>query len=203
MMEKFPQENSLNSMEGVPRQDIPLDFVEGESESVPIKKENEAQPRMVEFTTDMWQQYKELRLRSGETEPEAWGASIRAEPEKDELYWRQKLEDPHFKMFAIEMDGKIVAMCGLQQKSDGRFFGRRLYVAPEYRGKGLAKVLLDRVLDEAKSRGAKNIYLGVTDGLPALGLYKTMGFTEIGRHKDEMRGDGSVRDEIILEKKFE
>ncbi|MDP3996186.1 MAG: hypothetical protein Q8P86_00640 [bacterium] len=36
MTEKIPQPNSLDSMEGLPRQDISLDFKEGNSEVVPI-----------------------------------------------------------------------------------------------------------------------------------------------------------------------
>lgn len=156
-----------------------------------------------ELNGDMWQKYKEVRLRSGETNPEAWGSSIQKEPEKDEEYWRGKLEDPNFRMFAIEMDDKIVAMLGLQQKPDGRWFLRRLYSVPEMRGKGLAKVLIDRVLNEARKSGAEKIYLGVTEGIPAINLYKRLGFKEIGRNKDEIRGDGKPRDEILMEKKFE
>jgi len=39
MSEKFPEPNSLDSLEGVPRQDIPLEFEEGESEDIPIHGE--------------------------------------------------------------------------------------------------------------------------------------------------------------------
>lgn len=201
-MEKVPESNSLDSMEGVPSS-----TTEAKLGKTAEFNENRAslkeQPDIFELSSDMWQKYKDLRLLSGETDPQAWGVSIQAEPEKGEVYWRKKLEDPNFKMFAIEMDGKIVAMAGLQQKPDGRFFGRRLYVDPRYRGRGFARILLDKILNEARSRGAKNVYLGVTEGISAIGLYKNLGFTEIGRSKDEVRGDGKPRDEILMEKKFE
>ncbi len=105
-------------------------------------------------------------------------------------------------MFAIEEEGTLVAMIGLQQKADGRFFGRRLYVDPEHRGKGFGGILFGKMLDEAKNLGAKKLYLGVTEGISALKMYTSMGFNEIGRHKDEMRGDGKLRDEILMEKEL-
>ena len=201
MIEKFPEPNSLDSMEGVPSStDKEKTKVISESAENPVNLEKLP---IFELNGDMWQKYKEVRLRSGETNPEAWGSSIQKEPEKDEEYWRGKLEDPNFRMFAIEMDDKIVAMLGLQQKPDGRWFLRRLYSVPEMRGKGLAKVLIDRVLNEARKSGAEKIYLGVTEGIPAINLYKRLGFKEIGRNKDEIRGDGKPRDEILMEKKFE
>ncbi len=81
MSEKFPEPNSLDSMEGVPSK-------------TPENPEMSEKPDIFELTSDMWQKYKALRLKSAETDPQAWGKSVQTEPEKDEMYWRQKLDDP-------------------------------------------------------------------------------------------------------------
>lgn len=53
-----------------------------------------------------------------------------------------------------------------------------LYVAPELRGQGLGRALLDGALELCRERGAKFIGLGTsTDDVAALGLYESAGFT--------------------------
>jgi ribosomal protein S18 acetylase RimI-like enzyme len=53
-----------------------------------------------------------------------------------------------------------------------------LYVAPELRGVGLGRALLDGALALSRERGAKYIGLGTsTDDVAARGLYESAGFT--------------------------
>jgi ribosomal protein S18 acetylase RimI-like enzyme len=53
-----------------------------------------------------------------------------------------------------------------------------LYVAPEHRGQGLGRALLDGALELSRERGAGYIGLGTsTDDIAALGLYESAGFT--------------------------
>ncbi|TCL49670.1 ribosomal protein S18 acetylase RimI-like enzyme [Thermolongibacillus altinsuensis] len=50
-----------------------------------------------------------------------------------------------------------------------------MYTIPEYRGKGLARTLLQNCIEECKKIGVKRIWLHASnDGMP---LYKSMGFT--------------------------
>ncbi|WP_256218372.1 GNAT family N-acetyltransferase [Bacillus sp. MUM 116] len=50
-----------------------------------------------------------------------------------------------------------------------------MYTVPEYRGKGLAKRLLENCIDESKKSGVKRIWLHASeDGEP---LYRKMGFS--------------------------
>jgi ribosomal protein S18 acetylase RimI-like enzyme len=53
-----------------------------------------------------------------------------------------------------------------------------LYVAPDQRGKGLGRALLDGALQLCRERGAKYVGLGTaTDDVAAIGLYESAGFT--------------------------
>jgi putative acetyltransferase len=56
-----------------------------------------------------------------------------------------------------------------------------LYVRPLARGKGLGKILMLRLIEEARSAGYRELYGDtLTSMTQALEMYKRMGFTEVG-----------------------
>lgn len=61
---------------------------------------------------------------------------------------------------------------------------KRLYVAPGHRGRGLGRLLMDRVLSEATVLGYERLVL---DSLPSMGaaraLYESLGFAEISPYR--------------------
>jgi ribosomal protein S18 acetylase RimI-like enzyme len=59
------------------------------------------------------------------------------------------------------------------------------YVAPEHRGRGLGRALLERVLEFARGRGAGRIDLGTAvDDRAARALYESLGFTNFEKPDD-------------------
>ncbi len=57
---------------------------------------------------------------------------------------------------------------------------KRLYVRPEYKGKGIGRALTERIIKEAKLHGYKKMRLDTLDRLErAVDLYKKLGFKEI------------------------
>lgn len=57
---------------------------------------------------------------------------------------------------------------------------KRMYVAPEYRGRGVAKALLAAVEDAARQAGRKRIWLETGTAQPeAIGLYERSGYARI------------------------
>ena len=78
-----------------------------------------------------------------------------------------------------------VAMIGLRALSDTIGEMKRLYVQPSARGHGLARALIVRLLDEARTLGYREIRL---DTLPmmddAQALYAALGFTDIAASYD-------------------
>ena len=80
---------------------------------------------------------------------------------------------------------------------DGRAAGFALYrtisdeaellllaVSPEFRRRGIGRMLLDQFLDQARDSGAGRVHLEVREGNPAVIMYRLAGFGVAGRrHK--------------------
>ena len=63
-----------------------------------------------------------------------------------------------------------------------------LYVAPERRGEGLGRALMELAIEEARRAGADHMDLGTSeDDVAARGLYESLGFTN-----REGRPDGPI-----------
>ena len=60
-------------------------------------------------------------------------------------------------------------------------------VMPAMRGRGVGMRLLERLAQDAADREVMRIFLEMRDGNPALKLYRTFGFREVGRRKGYYR----------------
>lgn len=61
----------------------------------------------------------------------------------------------------------------------------RIGVLPEFRGRGVARKLLDQALEIWRSRGASHVWLEVREtNAAALGLYQSRGFELVGKRAD-------------------
>jgi ribosomal-protein-alanine N-acetyltransferase len=85
--------------------------------------------------------------------------------------------------------------------ADGRSAGFALYraisdeaellllaVSPEFRRRGIGKMLLDQFLDHARDRGVSRVHLEVREGNPAVILYRSAGFSVAGRRPKYYHG---------------
>lgn len=85
------------------------------------------------------------------------------------------------------VDGQAAGCVALRRLEDERCEGKRLYVRPEFRGRGVGRALVEWIIAEARAAGYREM-LG--DTLPAmdraLAMYERMGFERIeaysGRH---------------------
>jgi ribosomal-protein-alanine N-acetyltransferase len=72
-------------------------------------------------------------------------------------------------------------------------------ISPNYRGKGIGKMMMERVIREAESRECRNLILSVRESnLPAIKLYAGFGFVEIHRRHGYYRFP--AEDAIIMMK---
>ena len=95
-------------------------------------------------------------------------------------------------VYILTVDGEYVAECDLVYDNPeyGTVPGKRLYlsrliVKKEQRGKGYGKAITQHILTLAKEKGYREIALGVNrDNAPAVGLYKSLGFTAYEEAED-------------------
>lgn len=70
---------------------------------------------------------------------------------------------------------------------------RRIYVSRERHGQGIAQALMDAVLDAARGRGARTIWLGVWERNPrAASFYRKYGFERVGEHTFMLGSDAQT-----------
>lgn len=63
-----------------------------------------------------------------------------------------------------------------------------LGVSPQHRRRGIGRMLLDHFIDQARENGSSHIHLEVRDGNPAVGMYRSAGFSCVGRRRKYYRG---------------
>lgn len=106
---------------------------------------------------------------------------------------RAQLADPHQEMrVAQDRDGAIqgaahigpmkLPVPGASAPEAFELF--RLYLTPEAKGRGLADALMLWALDEARGRGASEMYLGVfSENARAIAFYMRHGFEKVGEYE--------------------
>lgn len=72
-----------------------------------------------------------------------------------------------------------------------------LAVDPQYRQRGLGRILLDKLRIDAASRGARRLLLEMRKGNPAEALYRTFGFYSIGERREYYRTPNGERLDAI------
>jgi molybdate transport system substrate-binding protein len=91
---------------------------------------------------------------------------------------------------AVAPDGRVVGSCGIAPLEGRTWDLRKMYLAPEARGRGLGKRLLARILAFAKSKGAARVELETASVLKeAISLYTQAGFIPIERPLQARRCD--------------
>ncbi len=92
---------------------------------------------------------------------------------------------------ALDNDNKIIGTIGIEYVNNDETYLKKLYVLKEYRGTGLAKELLNEVIQFSRKKGFKRIYLSTYGKLErANSFYLKNGFIEYkNRNANELNGD--------------
>lgn len=95
-------------------------------------------------------------------------------------------------------DRTLLGFGGLRQKENNRAELCNLHVHPHQQGKGYGKYIAQVLVDDARELGYDTIELHVTATQnAAIGLYKSIGFSETGRQVFAV--DGASYDTIFME----
>ena len=80
-------------------------------------------------------------------------------------------------LFAIDQDGRVVGTVALKRESEGVYELTKMAVAPEARGGGVGRALMQGVLDAFRAREGRELFLESNSMLgPAIALYESVGF---------------------------
>ena len=103
---------------------------------------------------------------------------------------------------------RIVALAGAEQKPNRRCAHHAtlgITVAKAFWGLGLGRRMMELLLDWGRLRKLRKMYLHVyADNERAIALYRSLGFVEEGRlREDVLRADGSFTDTIVMAKYYD
>jgi L-amino acid N-acyltransferase YncA len=107
---------------------------------------------------------------------------------------------------AAERDGSVVGWAALSPVSPRRCYrgvaDESVYVAPEARGAGVGRALLEELVARSEQAGYWTLTAGVfPENEPSLRLHKTCGFREVGVRERIGEVGGVWRDVILLERR--
>lgn len=74
-----------------------------------------------------------------------------------------------------------IATIAIKRIDDGTCEAKRLYIKPDYRGKGYARALMNEMLNRSRKLGFKEVTFTTKPAVMSVGygLYKRMGFEEV------------------------
>ena len=96
-------------------------------------------------------------------------------------------------IFLARYRGAIVGTCALLNAGNGRYELSKMAVTPGHQGLGIGRKLIEAVIAEYRSRGARELFLESNSRLtPAITLYESSGFVHASRPEPSHYERGDV-----------
>lgn len=111
---------------------------------------------------------------------------------------RDCLKAEYWNTVAVNDAGKVVAFV-IMSSGGGDAHVLNIVVDPAWRRLGIARLLLDALVDAARERGADQLFLEARSGnTPALTLYHDIGFAEVAVRRGYYPLPGGGREDAII-----
>jgi len=131
---------------------------------------------------DDWQAYRSIRLAMLQESPSAFGSTHEEAASFDEQLWRQRLTDNVVLLAHVgpaPAGSAVYSEYGTTDPGDCALYG--MWVDPDHRRSGVARALVDAVVDRARAAGKLRVLLHVVaDNASAKSLYEGLGFVATG-----------------------
>jgi len=160
--------------------------------------------RVQRLGEDDWALFREIRLRSLLDSPEAFGSTYGVESSQTERAWRDWVAGRWRGGVSVVFvgyadDGTPVGTAtGAEYEAEpgiGHLYA--MWVAPDARGAGVGRALLDAVADWARARGCDRLILTVTESNgTARRFYAARGFVDTGE-REALRQGSEIRTLIL------
>ncbi len=154
--------------------------------------------------------YQILRLRSLQTNPEAFLSTYEAEAAKHEISFSNELHyaysPPYFGYYGCFEGERLIGFCLVQQsylnKQDHVAFLYNLYIDPMFRGQKVATQLLAHAINQlSHHESVERLFLTCTaKNKIAIKFYKNAGFHRCGIRPRSVKWAGAYDDEIEMVK---
>jgi ribosomal protein S18 acetylase RimI-like enzyme len=144
-----------------------------------------------EVRPDEWRELRELRLAALATDEDAFGDTLALARARDDDAWCVYASDGVDSVtFVAVRDGRFVGMSrGRVHGTGAGLYG--MWVAPDARGEGLGRRLVEAVLAWSRARGLLRVVLDAAEHrAPARALYRRCGFVETGLRRPMDRHPG-------------
>ena len=111
-----------------------------------------------------------------------------------------ELKNP-LSLWLVALDGETVAGYVGSQSVEGEADMMNVAVHPEYRRRGIARMLINELTDALAKQGVHSLALEVrSSNAPAIALYEQLGFFQVGRRPNYYRNP--KEDALILRKEW-
>jgi len=117
---------------------------------------------------------------------EEFGIEISAQDQPDLMQIQSFYQTGTGDFWIARRQGVVIGTIGLKDIGNGEAALRKMFVAASWRGRelGVAKQMLEILIEASKARGVKRIYLGTTEKfLAAHRSYEKHGFEQIEQHQ--------------------
>jgi ribosomal protein S18 acetylase RimI-like enzyme len=151
---------------------------------------------------DEWHILHEIRLSALRESPRAFLSRHQDEEAYDEASWRAEFVrgDWYVGIAEGQPADDPISLVGITHESRAPVHDRfleYLWVAPEFRGRGVAFDMINRVLDRLKRSGVRTVFLWVLDGNDgAKRLYKRLGFISCN-HRQPLKAQPGRSEELM------
>lgn len=88
---------------------------------------------------------------------------------------------PSGRLLLVDYEGQLAGCVALHKLEDGICEMKRLYLRPQFRSKGLGRLIADRIIAEARQIGYHSMRLDTVEPVmkDAVAMYRRIGFREI------------------------
>ena len=88
---------------------------------------------------------------------------------------------PDGRLLLAEFEGQVAGCVALHKLGDSICEMKRLYLRPQFRGRGLGRAIADRIIAEARTTGYQRMRLDTVEPVmkDAVAMYRRIGFREI------------------------
>ena len=144
--------------------------------------------------------YREIRLEALQRVPEAFGSTFEQECSQSLAQFEEVLAKAD--VFGAFRETDLVGMAGYRGQAGAKRahkgFLWGMYVRSSARGTGVAKPLVEAVLDHARERVELVQLSVVSENEVAQRLYRSCGFVAYGHEVHALKQDGRYYDEVLM-----